>query len=176
MATKAASRPKPTTGESLAGYFGAHFAANPALLKMPNLELVQMWARDHPGQPQPKNILQGLNNTKSVMRKRLSGRKRKRVRTTSGSTVSIPGGAIARANGPAVKAVGGTRGGSAVIPIGPTGSWPTVGHGGKGSLAALEAEIDQCLMIARGTDPAGLASAIGHLVQARRAVVLRQGA
>jgi hypothetical protein len=90
------ARPK-GKAPSTAGYFKKLFEENRDWLNEgSNAELIERWKKDHPGQGVTKSILNGLANTKSLMRKKLGMGKRRRRRRK---------GAAAAAGQPAVKQV-----------------------------------------------------------------------
>jgi hypothetical protein len=67
-------------GESVAGYFRRIFEENPKFLKQrSNEELFSRWMADHPGHNEvPKFVRTGLQNIKSVLRKKRGTKKRGR--------------------------------------------------------------------------------------------------
>ncbi len=71
-------------GESIAGYFRQVFTENPRLLReRSNDELYSRWLHDHPGHDEvPKQVRTGLQNIKSVLRKKLGKRKTARQEQT----------------------------------------------------------------------------------------------
>src|SRR5437764_14737881 len=85
-------------GESIQGYFREIFRENPKLLKVrSNKELFDRWLTDHPGEPVvPDKVKTGLSNLKSVLRRKLGIRKRRRAAEAAGLTE----GAATRMPGP----------------------------------------------------------------------------
>jgi hypothetical protein len=77
-----------TGGESIQGYFRVVFKENPRLLKVrSNQELFDRWLKDHPGESVvPDNVKTGLSNLKSVMRRKLGIRRKRRAMAEAGAT------------------------------------------------------------------------------------------
>src|SRR5262249_55498582 len=77
-ATAAAAETPPPGGESIQGYFRQVFKENPKLLKeRSNEELYRRWLADHPGHDEvPDRVKSGLQNLKSMLRKKLGKRGR----------------------------------------------------------------------------------------------------
>ena len=69
---KSKAIPAPDGGETISGYFRKIFAEHPKLLKgRSNEEVLKQWLTDHPGETEiPRNVKQGLQNVKSVLRSR----------------------------------------------------------------------------------------------------------
>jgi hypothetical protein len=136
-------------GETTSGYFRRIFKENPKLLKQgTNAELFERWLKDHPGEKEvPKNVQAILHNLKSVLRKK---RRQRRAEKAQTAPVAV------EATAPAPSALAVPR------------------RAGKG-LAQLEAQIDDCLAIARGMDREGLVEVIELLRSARNKVVRQAG-
>ena len=85
-------RAKAKETESTAGYFKRLFEENREWLNEgSNQELIDRWKKDHPGQDVTKSILNGLANTKSIMRKKLGlGKRRRKRRKMAGATAEQP--------------------------------------------------------------------------------------
>src|SRR5262249_5848463 len=77
-ATAPASETPPAGGESIQGYFRQVIKENPKLLKeRSNEELYRRWLADHPGHDEvPDRVKSGLQNLKSMLRKKLKKRGR----------------------------------------------------------------------------------------------------
>jgi hypothetical protein len=142
------ARPK-AKAPSTAGYFKALFNENPAWLNEgSNADLIDRWKKDHPGQQVTKSILNGLANTKSLMRKAKGLSKGRRRRRRKGVAVAAGAGEPAAAR--KVRA-----------PY-------TV-------LEKMEGLIDDCLTLARGQNSEGLDNVVKHLRVARRQVAWEMG-
>ena len=137
-------------GERVQGYFRKTFKENPKLLtERSNEKILGLWLDDHPGVAVvPDNVKNGLANLKSILRRKLGKRGRRRreelaTQATAGSTVneSAPGIAVAE---------------------------PDV-------LELLEIQIDDVLSYAKAQDRNGLAEVIRHLRLARNLVVWQGG-
>ncbi len=79
-------------GESIQGYFKRILRENPKLLSgRSNAELLERWAKDHPGQPKVSDSVKaGLQNAKSALRSK--GRKRKAQRAAQEGGPTVPAG------------------------------------------------------------------------------------
>src|SRR5262245_47495627 len=75
-----ASAAPQNAGESVQGYFRKVFKENPELLKERNNEkILGLWLDDHPGvDVVPDNVKNGLANLKSILRRKLGKRGRRR--------------------------------------------------------------------------------------------------
>lgn len=140
------ARAKAKETESTAGYFKRLFEENKEWLNEgSNQELIDRWKKDHPGQDVTKSILNGLANTKSIMRKKLGlGKRRRKRRKMAGAAAEQP--AAARR----------VRASYAV-------------------LERMEGMIDDCLTLARQQNSEGLDDLIKHLRLARRQVAWEMG-
>ncbi|HZY86191.1 MAG TPA: hypothetical protein VFE78_15260 [Gemmataceae bacterium] len=140
------ARPK-AKSSSTAGYFKALFNENPAWLNEgSNAELIERWKKDHPGQEVNKSILNGLANTKSLMRKAMGlskGRRRKRRKAVAAAADQPVAARKARAP--------------------------------YGVLEKMEGLIDDCLSLARQQNSEGLDNVVKHLRVARRQVAWEMG-
>ena len=98
-------RAKAKETESTAGYFKRLFEENREWLNEgSNQELIDRWKKDHPGHDVTKSILNGLANTKSIMRKKLGmGKRRRKRRKTAGAAVEQPVARRARAPFPVLE-------------------------------------------------------------------------
>jgi hypothetical protein len=140
------ARAKTKGAGSTAGFFKALFEKKPELLKEgTNAEAIDDWKKAHPSQEVTKSILNGLANTKSLMRKKLGlGKRRRKRRKMAGATAEQP--AAARR----------VRASYAV-------------------LERMEGMIDDCLTLARQQNSEGLDDLIKHLRLARRQVAWEMG-
>ncbi len=86
------ARPKAKDTESTAGYFKRLFQENKEWLNEgSNQELIDRWKKGHPGQEVTKSILNGLANTKSIMRKKEGlGKRRRKRRKMAGAAAEQP--------------------------------------------------------------------------------------
>ena len=132
---------------STAGYFKGLFKENPAWLNEgSNAELIERWKKDHPGEQVTKSILNGLANTKSLMRKAMGLSKGRRRRRRKAAAAAADQPAAARQ----VRA-----------PF--------------GVLERMEGLIDDCLSLARQQNSEGLDKVVKHLRFARRQVAWEMG-
>jgi hypothetical protein len=134
--------------ESISGYFRRLFEENPDYLRQrSNAQLLQRWLADHPGHTEvPKNVINGMTNVKSLMRRKFRIRaRRRRGRPAKTEAAAAPVAAMTR------RAPGGSR------------------------LEELEEHIDDCLIMAKSMDRDGLANVIKLLHRARNEVVWMQG-
>jgi hypothetical protein len=139
------ARPK-GKAPSTAGYFRKVFEGNPELLKEgTNAEVIEKWKKEHPGQEVSKSILNGLANTKSLMRKKLGIGKRRRKRRKGAAAAAAEPAAARRVRAPY-----------------------TV-------LERMEGLIDDCLSLARQQNSEGLDNLVKHLRVARRQVAWEMG-
>jgi hypothetical protein len=83
---------EPPAAETISGYFRRVFADNPQLLEgRSNDAILERWLHDHPGQEVSKQVKQGLQNVKSILRSRGGkGAKRKQARTQAATAVAAP--------------------------------------------------------------------------------------
>ncbi len=140
------ARPKAKDTESTAGYFKRLFQENKEWLNEgSNQELIDRWKKDHPGQEVTKSILNGLANTKSIMRKKegLGKRCRKRRKMAGAAAEQPP--AARRSRAP------------------------------YAVLERMEGMIDDCLTLARQQNSEGLDNLVKHLRMARRQVAWEMG-
>jgi hypothetical protein len=138
--------------EGVAPYFRPILLGNRKLLKTrSNKELLTRWLADHPGHKNvPENVKSGLANLKSVLRKKLRGRRGRKA-----AAVAATGIAVAVAAKPAMPLLSKTRADS--------------------KLEQLEMQIDDCLTMAKIIDREGLDPIIKILRRARNAVVWKLG-
>jgi hypothetical protein len=82
----------PAAGETISGYFRKVFADNPQLLEgRSNDAILERWRHDHPGQEISKQVKQGLQNVKSILRSRgRKGAKRKQAQAQAATAVAAP--------------------------------------------------------------------------------------
>ncbi len=146
---KAKEKEKPV---STAGYFKQLFTDHPDWLgEGSNQQVIDRWKEDHPGQEVTKSILNGLANTKSLMRKKLGlGKARRRKRrkgaaAPQAATVAKAGTAVKKSRAPFAM------------------------------LEKMEGLIDDCLTLARQQNSEGLEDLVKHLRIARRAVAWQMG-
>jgi hypothetical protein len=84
----AKARQKPT---SAAGYFKQLFQANPDWLGEGfNQQVIERWKQDHPGEDVTRSVLNGLANTRSLMRKKLGLGKSRRRKRRKGAAAAVP--------------------------------------------------------------------------------------
>jgi hypothetical protein len=139
------ARPK-GKAPSTAGYFKKLFAENKEWLNEgSNAELIDRWKKDHPGQNVTKSVLNGLANTKSLMRKKLGLGKKRRKRRKGAAAAAAQPAAARRVRAPY-----------------------TV-------LERMEGLIDDCLSLARQQNSEGLDNVVKHLRVARRQVAWEMG-
>jgi hypothetical protein len=140
------ARAKAKGGGSTAGYFKALFEENREWLNEgSNAALIERWKKDHPGQEVNKSILNGLANTKSIMRKKYGlGKRRRKRRKMAAAAAEQPAAARTRRAPYAV-------------------------------LERMEGMIDDCLTLARQQNSEGLDNLIKHLRMARRQVAWEMG-
>jgi hypothetical protein len=83
---------EPQAGETISGYFRKVFAENPQLLEgRSNDAILERWRHDHPAQEISKQVKQGLQNVKSILRSRgRKGAKRKQDRTQAATALAAP--------------------------------------------------------------------------------------
>ncbi len=137
---------KGVPGESMMGYFRRFFDEDPSLVKKKsNQQLIERWMQDHPGYTDHdlRRARQSLANTKSMLKRRKRGR-RKKAEASSEATTNV----------------------NSMVHHTPRS---------RRSLEDLEVNIDNCLMMARGLDQAGLETVIRYLRLARNEVVLKNG-
>ena len=152
MAKKKSPSPNDATAEApdenTAGYFRGIFAEEPKLLKeRSNAKLLERWLADHPTYDAvPRSVKNNLANIKSVLR----SKKRKKGRRAE----------AAPTNGSA---------GEVVVLL----SEPV--PDGVSELEELEAQIDECMILAKRLDREGLHEVINALRRARNAVVWKLG-
>jgi hypothetical protein len=133
-------------GESVQGYFKRIFKENPKLLRgRSNAAALQIWLRDHPGHTEVPN---SVKVGLSNAKSAVRSRRRKRRAGRSEDQMAVAGGTV---KGPVAN---GRR---------------------KGSLGALEEQIDDCMIQAKMLDREGLQDVITHLRRARNAVVWKMG-
>ena len=146
-ATSTAAETPPAGGESIQGYFRQVFKESPRLLKeRSNEELYRRWLADHPGHDEvPDRVKQGLQNLKSMLRKKLGKRGRPK-----------------KAEQPEQPATPGPK------PQAQPAPEPNV-------LEQLEVLIDDTLALAKNLDRRGLDEVIRHLRTARNLVVWKGG-
>src|SRR5262249_13183907 len=125
------------------------FKENPKLLKeRSNEKILGLWLDDHPGmEVVPENVKNGLANLKSILRRKLGKRSRRRQEEQA---AQVPAG-------PGVNAAPGAA-----------GAEPNV-------LELLEIQIDDVLSYAKAQDRKELAEVIRHLRLARNLVVWQGG-
>jgi len=89
MAKQAKSHGQAAQPETISGYFRRVFRENPRLLNTrSNDELLKRWLADHPGQKEvPKQVKNGLQNVKSVLRSK--GRRRQRRGAAAGAMAAV---------------------------------------------------------------------------------------
>jgi hypothetical protein len=82
----------PPAGETISGYFRKVLADNPQLLDgRSNDAILERWRHDHPGQEVSKQVKQGLQNVKSILRSQArKGAKRKQARAQAATGVAAP--------------------------------------------------------------------------------------
>jgi hypothetical protein len=136
-----------STSEGVAPYFRPIFEANRKLLKTrSNKELLERWLADHGGYKEvPKNVKSGLANLKSVMRKSLRSRRKKKADATATSVAKPAASPFLSKNRADTK------------------------------LEKLEMLIDDCLTMAKVLDREGLDHVIKDLRRARNEVVWKLG-
>src|SRR5262245_2897657 len=85
--SRAGGSAKEDRAEGVAPYFRPIFLANPKLLRTrSNKALLDQWMADHPGHKEvPNNVKTGLANLKSVMRKKLRGRRARKAAAAEGA-------------------------------------------------------------------------------------------
>jgi hypothetical protein len=78
--------------ETVSSYFRRVFADNPQLLEgRSNDAILERWRHDHPGQEVSKQVKQGLQNVKSILRSRgRKGAKRKQARAPAATALAVP--------------------------------------------------------------------------------------
>jgi hypothetical protein len=84
-ADSAAGGSTTTRSGSIQGYFRQLFRENPKLLKeRSNEKIFQRWLEDHPGETEvPERVKSGLFNLKSLLRKKLKSRGRRKAEQAS---------------------------------------------------------------------------------------------
>ena len=131
---------------STAGYFKGLFRENPTWLgEGSNAEVIERWKKDHPGENVTKSILNGLANTKSLMRKKMGLSKGRRKKRRKGAAVATEAVAVKHVRAP------------------------------FGVLERMEGLLDDCLSLARQQNSAGLDNVVKHLRLARRQVAWEMG-
>ena len=153
------ARPRKTNAQAngakeqgVAPYFRTILLGNRKLLKTrSNKVLLQRWLDDHPGHKEaPENVKTGLANLKSVLRKKLRGRRGRKA---------------------AAEAAAGTAVAVATVRVSPLLSKTRA----DSKLEQLEMQIDDCLSMAKVIDREGLDTIIKILRRARNAVVWKLG-
>jgi hypothetical protein len=133
-------------GESKSQIFRRYFDQRPDLLRVPSFdEVIAMYQKEFPDRDFSDSDRQIAANIKSKLRKEKKIGRRRRRRRHAAAAVGVEAHAAPRA----------ARSNSA--------------------LAALEDQIDDCLMTAKRLDREGLEDVIKHLRRARNLVVVRTG-
>jgi hypothetical protein len=139
------SQPAREGGESVHGYFRGVFKENRKLIwERSNDVLFERWLRDHPGAKEvPERVKQGLSNLKTILRKKLARRGRRKKEEAAVAVMNGTPAAPATAAGPTLR-----------------------------ELDRLEAQIDDALALAKHLDRDRLHDVIRLLRSARNRVVV----
>jgi hypothetical protein len=135
-------------GETTAGYFRRIFTENSKLLKeRSNEAILTRWLADHPDENEvPQTVKNNLSNLKSILRSK------KRAKVARRAEEAQPDARMPMSAVPVARTATGTT-----------------------KLDDLELQIDECLILAKQVDRAGLESVIHHLRRARNEVVWKIG-